>query len=61
MHEQHTVEIEGEAKPACVAEAIMRAYFQVLPSSPPGMDARRDMAIVARRSRTPAGSRRTDP
>lgn len=27
MHEQYTVEIEGEAKPACVAEAIMRAYF----------------------------------
>ena len=25
--EQFTVEIEGEAKPACVAEAIMRAYF----------------------------------
>ena len=25
--EQYTVEIEGEAKPACVAEAIMRAYF----------------------------------
>ena len=28
MTEQYTVEIEGEAKPACVAEAIMRAYFQ---------------------------------
>ena len=27
MHEQYTVEIEGEAKPGCVAEAIMRAYF----------------------------------
>lgn len=27
MSEQYTVEIEGEAKPACVAEAIMRAYF----------------------------------
>ncbi len=27
MTEQYTVEIEGEAKPACVAEAIMRAYF----------------------------------
>jgi len=25
--EQYTVEIEGEAKPACVAEAIMRLYF----------------------------------
>jgi acyl dehydratase len=25
--EQFTVEIEGEAKPACVAEAIMRVYF----------------------------------
>ena len=25
--EQFTVEIDGEAKPACVAEAIMRAYF----------------------------------
>ena len=25
--EQCTVEIEGEAKPACVAEAIIRAYF----------------------------------
>lgn len=25
--EQFTVEIEGETKPACVAEAIMRAYF----------------------------------
>jgi acyl dehydratase len=25
--EQCTVEIEGQAKPACVAEAIMRAYF----------------------------------
>jgi acyl dehydratase len=25
--EQYTVEISGEAKPACVAEAIMRAYF----------------------------------
>jgi acyl dehydratase len=25
--EQYTVEIEGEPKPACVAEAIMRAYF----------------------------------
>jgi acyl dehydratase len=27
MAEQYTVEIEGEGKPACVAEAIMRAYF----------------------------------
>jgi acyl dehydratase len=27
MTEQYTVEIDGEAKPACVAEAIMRAYF----------------------------------
>jgi len=27
LTEQYTVEIEGEAKPACVAEAIMRAYF----------------------------------
>lgn len=27
MSEQYTVEIDGEAKPACVAEAIMRAYF----------------------------------
>ncbi len=25
--EQYTAEIEGEQKPACVAEAIMRAYF----------------------------------
>jgi acyl dehydratase len=25
--EQYTVEIEGQAKPACVAEAIMRLYF----------------------------------
>jgi acyl dehydratase len=25
--EQYTVEIEGQPKPACVAEAIMRAYF----------------------------------
>jgi len=25
--EQYAVEIEGQAKPACVAEAIMRAYF----------------------------------
>jgi acyl dehydratase len=25
--EQYTVEVEGQAKPACVAEAIMRAYF----------------------------------
>ena len=25
--EQCTMEIDGEAKPACVAEAIMRAYF----------------------------------
>ena len=25
--EQFTVEIDGEGKPACVAEAIMRAYF----------------------------------
>jgi acyl dehydratase len=27
MTEQYTVEIDGEAKPACVAEAIMRVYF----------------------------------
>ncbi|HSN72379.1 MAG TPA: MaoC family dehydratase [Steroidobacteraceae bacterium] len=27
MTEQYSVEIEGEAKPACVAEAIMRIYF----------------------------------
>jgi acyl dehydratase len=27
LSEQYTVEIEGQAKPACVAEAIMRAYF----------------------------------
>ena len=27
LTEQYTVEIEGEVKPACVAEAIMRAYF----------------------------------
>jgi acyl dehydratase len=27
LHEQYTVEIEGGGKPACVAEAIMRAYF----------------------------------
>ena len=27
LTEQYTVEIEGEPKPACVAEAIMRAYF----------------------------------
>jgi len=27
LTEQYTVEIEGEAKPACVAEAVMRAYF----------------------------------
>ena len=27
MSEQYTVEIDGEAKPACVAEAIMRVYF----------------------------------
>jgi hypothetical protein len=27
MAEQYTVEIDGEAKPACVADAIMRAYF----------------------------------
>jgi acyl dehydratase len=25
--EQYTVEIDGQTKPACVAEAIMRAYF----------------------------------
>jgi len=25
--EQYTVEVEGQAKPACVAEAIMRLYF----------------------------------
>jgi acyl dehydratase len=27
LTEQYTVEIEGAAKPACVAEAIMRVYF----------------------------------
>ena len=27
ISEQCTVEIDGESKPACVAEAIMRAYF----------------------------------
>jgi len=27
MAEQYTVEIDGQPKPACVAEAIMRAYF----------------------------------
>ena len=27
MSEQYTVEIDGESKPACVAEAIMRVYF----------------------------------
>ncbi len=27
MTEQYTVEIDGETKPACVAEAIMRIYF----------------------------------
>jgi acyl dehydratase len=27
MSEQYTVEIDGQPKPACVAEAIMRAYF----------------------------------
>lgn len=27
MAEQYTVEIDGEVKPACVAEAIMRVYF----------------------------------
>lgn len=27
VKEQYTVEIEGQAKPACVAEAIMRLYF----------------------------------
>jgi acyl dehydratase len=27
MTEQYTVEIDGESKPACVAEAIMRLYF----------------------------------
>jgi acyl dehydratase len=27
LTEQYTVEVEGETKPACVAEAIMRAYF----------------------------------
>ena len=27
LTEQYTVEIAGEAKPACVAEAIMRVYF----------------------------------
>ena len=25
--EQYSVEVEGQAKPACVAEAIMRLYF----------------------------------
>jgi len=27
VREQYTVEIEGQAKPACVAETIMRLYF----------------------------------
>jgi acyl dehydratase len=27
VSEQYTVEIDGQAKPACVAETIMRAYF----------------------------------
>jgi acyl dehydratase len=27
LTERYTVEIEGESKPACVAEAIVRAYF----------------------------------
>lgn len=27
MREQYTVEIDGEAKPGCVAEAIMRVFF----------------------------------
>ena len=27
VSEQYTVEIEGQEKPACVADAIMRAYF----------------------------------
>ena len=27
MSERYTVEIEGEPKPACVADALMRAYF----------------------------------
>jgi acyl dehydratase len=27
VNEQYTVEIEGQPKPACVAEAIMRLYF----------------------------------
>lgn len=27
LTEQYTVEIDGETKPACVAEAIMRIYF----------------------------------
>jgi acyl dehydratase len=27
LTEQYTVEVEGESTPACVAEAIMRAYF----------------------------------
>lgn len=27
VNEQYTVEIEGQSKPACVAEAIMRLYF----------------------------------
>jgi acyl dehydratase len=27
VKEQYTVEIDGESKPACVAEAIMRLYF----------------------------------
>ena len=25
--EQYTVEVDGQAKPACVARAIMRLYF----------------------------------
>ena len=27
MKERYTVEVEGESRPACVADAIMRAYF----------------------------------
>ena len=27
VSERYTVEIDGEAKPACVADALMRAYF----------------------------------
>jgi acyl dehydratase len=31
LTERYSVEIEGEERPACVAEAIMRVYFQTAP------------------------------